>query len=122
MSYYWYSGCSSCATGKKVAYFDVYGQLLTFFQWTSMDVLCSWTSKDVQDIDTLKYLMSTCKSHANTVQEPLFKKAFIYLKNLKTKKSYIVGGIFLYVSRQNINATLKHFIEINNNFLHILFL
>ena len=26
-----YSGCNSCATGKKVDYFDVFGQFLTFF-------------------------------------------------------------------------------------------
>ena len=32
-----YSSGNSCATGKKVAYFDVFGQLLTFFGM-SMDV------------------------------------------------------------------------------------
>ena len=37
-----YSGCNSCATGKKVAYFDVLGQLLAC-PWTSINVLCSWT-------------------------------------------------------------------------------
>ena len=66
-----YSGCNSCATGKKVAYFDVLGQLLTFIvifwqlYWTTFGIYChflwffwQFMALDVHNVQFCQFLSS----------------------------------------------------------------